>query len=78
MGKLRPSLTEEHNRKRRAVIESYFAERGYTRHNGMVTVMGLSSGTATNRYKDPTTITIGELRRLKGLTDEQILRLVKG
>lgn len=79
MPRIKPTETEERNRISRAVISEYCAARGYdTQAQGLAALCGFGERTARNRYKDPETIQIGEIRRLKDLTDEQVLCLVRG
>lgn len=78
MPRVKPTKTEQENNHRRAVINDVLSVRGYeTSKENLSKLCGFSITTARSRYKDPTTLTIGEIANLK-LTDEQIIRIVRG
>lgn len=70
---------EEKNLQARAALSDYMTVRGYrTVAKGLITLCGFSDRTARNRVSSPDDLKISDLRRMKGLTDDQILRIVKG
>lgn len=78
MPKIKPTDTELKNRQARGALDDYFASRGMDHMNGLASLCGFTTRTASDRYKDPGCLTVSELRRLKGITDEQIIKIVRG
>ena len=78
MGKRAPSTTDELNRMRRAVLEGYFALRGQYHTEGLAERCRFTPQTARRKWRDLSQLKICEVVRLKGLTDEQIVMLVRG
>ena len=70
---------EEKNRQARAALSDYMTMRGYkTVSKGLMTLCGFSDRTARNRANSPDDLKVSDLRHMRGLSDDQILRIVKG
>lgn len=78
MPKLR-SDAEIIRKAQQGVLSGFSAEKGFhVPAKCLAYYCCTSHKTGLNRYKDPDTLTIKEIRSLKGLSDEDIIRLVRG
>ena len=78
MPRLKLSDREEKNRQALAAISDYMTVRGYKVTKGLSVMCGFSERTARDRKNNPDDLKVADLRRMKGLSDSQILRIVKG
>lgn len=62
-------------------LSGYFTSRGVLPSrvtSEMAKVIGCTRTTALKRLKDPESLTCREIRRLRGITDEEIIKIVRG
>lgn len=72
-------MTEE--RYAKSVIAKYMARHGYEGskiYAGISKTFGCGESKARKCLADPSCITIGELRKMKGLRDDELLEMIKG
>lgn len=68
---------EKQNLQTLAVINDWCTVHGVKRSDFGKRI-GTSDGTGYNRLNEPGELRISEIRRMKGLTDEQIIRMIRG
>jgi hypothetical protein len=78
MPRLKPSKTEEMNRHTRAVLSEYLEMNGCHGAKDLPKFIDIAETTARARWRNPEDIKIGDIRQLTNLTDEQIIRMVRG
>ena len=78
MPRVKPTRMEEMNRQARAVLMDYLTVRGYKYAQDLAVFCNMSEKTARRRFEHPDELKISEMRQLKGLTDDQIIRMVRG
>lgn len=70
-------LKDKMKERTRARIEYCLSRTGRSRADYMK-ILGLSRSTLHRRYDNPNEFTLGEIRQIPGLTDEDIICIVRG
>ena len=77
MPKVKPTALEAQTRESRAVLMDWLTVHGKSEKD-FGACIGSHENTGRKRLNFPEQLTISDIRKLKGLTDEQIVRLVRG